>query len=173
MTARRVRGPGASFLMAPFTHASPDRPSRFGNGTYGVLYLAERFETALFETMHHHQRFMARTQEAPGWTSQFRELVMDLDAMLRDLRGGDAAFASAFDRESYEAAQALGGALRAARSDGIVYPSVRDTGSDCAGLFYPDLARNVRQGRHLDYHWDGARVDLYREPGSGEVFRVE
>jgi hypothetical protein len=49
---------------------------------------------------------------------------------------------------------------------------VRDTGGECAGLFYPDLVRNVRQGRHLDYHWDGARVDLYREPGRGEVFRV-
>ena len=26
--ARRVSGPGASYLMAPFTHASVDRPSR-------------------------------------------------------------------------------------------------------------------------------------------------
>ena len=37
---RRVAGAGASYLMAPFTHASPDRPGRFHDGTFGVLYVA-------------------------------------------------------------------------------------------------------------------------------------
>jgi hypothetical protein len=171
--SRRVSGPGASFLMAPFTHASTDRPTRFSDGSYGVLYVGRRFETALFETMHHHGRFMARTGERPGWTSQFRELVIDVDATLHDLRGGDPRFAPALDPDGYAASQALGKALRAAGSDGVVYPSARDEGGACAGLFYPDLARNPVQGRHLDYHWDGTRVDLYRDASSGEVFRVE
>jgi hypothetical protein len=171
--ARRVAGPNATYLMAPFTHFSTDRPSRFTDGTYGVLYLAERFETALLETMHHHARFMARTKEAPGWTSQFRELVMDLDAMLHDLRAGDAAVATALDPDSYVESQALAKALRATGSGGLVYPSQRDPGGQCAGLFYPDLARNPLQGRHLDYHWDGTRVDLYRDAASKEVFRVD
>ncbi|MFN0193109.1 MAG: RES domain-containing protein, partial [Aestuariivirga sp.] len=39
--ARRVSGPGAGWLMAPFTHVSPDRPSRFSDGSYGVLYVAK------------------------------------------------------------------------------------------------------------------------------------
>lgn len=169
---RRVAGPGATFLMAPFTHVSPDRPSRFTKGAYGVLYVAERFETALLETMHHHGRFMARTNEAPGWTSQFRELVMEVEAPLHDLRGGDPAWQPALDPDSYAEAQELGGGLRAAASEGIVYPSVRDPGGHCAGLFYPDRASNLIQGRNLDYHWDGARVDLYREAGSGAVYRV-
>src|SRR5690606_9232805 len=60
---RRVGGSGASYLMAPFTHVSIDRPSRFTNGTFGVLYVGNAFETALFETIHHHERFMARTAE--------------------------------------------------------------------------------------------------------------
>jgi hypothetical protein len=170
---RRVAGPGATYLMAPFTHVSTDRPSRFTDGTYGVLYLAERFETALLETMHHHARFMARTRQAPGWTSQFRELAMDLDATLHDLRGGDPAVAPALDPESYVESQVLARTLRVAGSDGLVYPSQRDPKGQCAGLFYPDLARNPVQGRHLDYHWDGKRVDLYRNAGSGEVFRVD
>jgi hypothetical protein len=33
---RRVGGNGASYLMAPFTHVSTDRPSRFTDGSYGV-----------------------------------------------------------------------------------------------------------------------------------------
>ena len=82
---RRVSGPGASYLMAPFTHATPDRPSRFSDGSYGVLYAAEGFETALFETVHHHKRFMRATNEKPGWTSQFREIVFDIEVELADL----------------------------------------------------------------------------------------
>ena len=35
-----------------------------------------------------------------------------------------------------------------------------------------DRATNVVQGRHLDYHWDGAMVDLYRDAGSGDVYRI-
>jgi hypothetical protein len=170
--ARRVAAPGATWLMAPFTHVSTDRPSRLTDGSYGVLYVAERFGTALLETMHHHARFMAKTRQAAGWTSQFRELVMDVDAVLHDLRGGDAGVLPALDPDSYVAAQALARALRAAGSDGVVYPSRRDPGGQCAGLFYPDLVRNPVQGRHLDYHWDGVRVDLYRDAASGAVFRV-
>jgi RES domain len=168
---RRVAGPGASYLMAPFTHVSPDRPSRFSNGTYGVLYAGDRFEVALFETIHHHQRFMARTGEPAGWTSQFRELALDVDASLHDLRG-NAAYAATLDPDDYTPSQALGASLRAAGSDGVVYPSVRCASGECVGLFYPDLAANPVQGRHLDYHWDGARVDLYRDAGAAKVFRI-
>src|SRR6185369_17082191 len=45
----RVGGPGASWVMAPFTHCSTDRPSRFSDGTYGVYYAASTFETAIAE----------------------------------------------------------------------------------------------------------------------------
>jgi hypothetical protein len=169
---RRVAGPGASYLMAPFTHVSSDRASRFTNGTFGVLYVAERFETALLETMHHHGMFMKRTNQAPGWTSQFRELVMEVDAVLHDLRGNSQAFEPVLHPDSHSESQKLGASLRAAKSDGIVYPSRRDTAGQCVGLFYPDLARNPIQARHLDYHWDGTRVDLYRDAGSGDTFRV-
>ena len=170
---RRVAGPGATYLMAPFTHLSPDRPSRFTDGSYGVLYLADRFETALLETMHHHARFMACTREAPGWTSQFRELVMDLGATLHDLRGDNPPVAPALDPNDYAESQRLAASLRVSGSDGVAYPSARDPEGQCAGLFYPDCARNPVQGRHLDYHWDGRRVDLYRNAGNGDVFRVE
>jgi len=92
---------------------------------------------------------------------------------LHDLRGGDPAFAPALDPDDYGPGQVLGAGLRVAGSEGVVYPSQRHPGGHCVGLFYPDLASNPVQGRHLDYHWDGARVDLIREPATGKVFRVE
>ncbi len=170
--ARRVGGTGASYLMAPFTHISPDRPSRFSNGSYGVLYVAAQFDTALFETIHHHARFMARTAEAPGWTSQFREIILSIEASFHDLRSGEHEHQSALDPDTYLASQTLAATLRTAGSDGIVYPSVRHIGGECVGLFYPDCASNPTQGRHLDYHWNGVRVDLVRDAGTGDVFRV-
>jgi len=169
---RRVSGPGASYLMAPFTHVSPDRKSRFSDGTFGVLYVGDRFEVALMETVHHHAAFMARTKEPPGWTSQFREIVLHVAADLHDLRGGEGAFDAFLDPDDYRSGQTLGMSLRTLGSDGLVYPSVRCPGGVCAGMFFPDLARNPVQGRHLDYHWNGARVDYYRDATAGQVFRI-
>jgi len=171
-TGRRVSGPGASYLMAPFTHVSPDRPSRFTDGSYGVLYAANRFETALMETVYHHARFMARTGEAPGWTSQFRELVLDVEAEVHDLRGGDPDYDLALHENDYTHSQMLGAALRTTGSEGIAYPSRRDRGGESVGLFYPDRAASVIQGRHVDYHWNGGAVDFYRDASSGEVFKI-
>lgn len=170
--ARRVGGDGASYLMASFTHVSPDRPSRFSAGHYGVLYVARSYETALFETIHHHARFMAKTAEPAGWTSQFREIILKVDADLHDLRAHAEAFGHCLDPDSYEAAQQLAAMLRNSGSNGIAYPSVRQASGECVALFYPDCASRPVQGRHLDYHWDGGRVDLVRDAGSGAVFRV-
>jgi hypothetical protein len=169
---RRVAGPGASYLMAPFTHVSTDRPSRFSDGTFGVLYAGNSFEVGLFETIHHHGKFMARTNEPAGWTSQFREILLDVNAQLHDLRGDTAVQSGLLLPDDYEASQALGSQLRATDSNGVVYPSVRYPGGECAGVFYPDCAANPIQGRHLDYHWDGKTVDLYRDASTGQVYRI-
>ncbi|MCO5090540.1 RES family NAD+ phosphorylase [Bosea sp. (in: a-proteobacteria)] len=169
---RRVSGPGSSWLMAPFTHVSPDRQSRFSDGGFGVLYAGDRFEVALLETIHHHARFMLATAQPPGWTSQFREIVLDIDAKLHDLRPLGAEAAAVLDPVDYAASQALGIGLRALGSAGVVYPSVRCDGGGCVGLFYPDGARASLQGRHLDYHWNGERVDLYRDRNAGEIYRI-
>lgn len=169
---RRVSGPGASYLMAPFTHVSADRPSRFSAGAYGVLYVADRFETALAETIHHHTLFMRRTGEPAGWTSQFRELVLEVALAAHDV-SDRTRYHVTLDPDDYAPAQQLGAALRDRGSDGILYPSVRDGEGRCVALFHPDLASSPTPGRHLDYHWNGTRVDFIREAGSGRVFEVE
>lgn len=168
---RRVSGPGTSWLMAPFTHVSTDRPSRFSDGSFGVLYVGRTFEVALFETIHHHARFMAATNEPPGWTSQFREIVLDVRIPLHDLRQhADAAAILAPD--DYSVSQALGASFKGLGSEGVVYPSVRSPGGECVGLFHPPREADATQGRHLDYHWDGAVVDLARESNTGNLFRI-
>lgn len=169
---RRVGGPNASYVMAPFTHFSPDRPSRFSDGSYGVYYCAVQTETALLETIHHHERFMAATAEPPSWSAEFRELVGTLQASLHDLRAGHPDWLPILDPNDYRAAQRLGAALRAEDSDGIVYPSVRHAGGECAALFWPDVPGVPSQGRHFSYHWDGGRVDCVRDLVSKQAWLV-
>ena len=172
---RRVSGAGRDHISWRLSPMSvPDRA-----GPVSTTVASERctlarmiFETALFETIHHHARFMARTAEAPGWTSQFREIVLSVEAELHDLRETLPADHAALDPDSYEASQDLARTLKAGGSNGVVYPSVRHSGGGCVGLFYPDCASDAVQGRHLDYHWDGARVDLVRDAGTGAVFRL-
>lgn len=168
--ARRVSGPGASWVMAPFVHASPDRPGRFHDGHQGAYYAGNRFEVALFETIYHHQRFMRATDE-PATNSTFRELIGSVDAALHDLRGGD--YAACLAPDSYEASQAMARAVRAAGGNGLVYPSVRYPEGLCVAAFFPDVVPAPRQARHLAYHWDGTRVDYVKDLTDGKVFRVQ
>ena len=70
------------------------------------------------------------------------------------------------ERESMLSARRLCQPLPSRRS------SVRRPGGECAGLFYPDRARNVVQGRHLDYHWNGTRVDFVRDAGTRQVYAI-
>jgi hypothetical protein len=91
---------------------------------------------------------------------------------LHDLRAESDRWQAVLAPDDYRAGQALGHGLRAAGAEGVVFPSVRHAGGQCVGLFYPDCASNPVQTRHLDYHWDGARVDFYRDAGTGQVFRI-
>src|SRR4029078_8001266 len=62
--------------------------------------------------------------------------------------------------------------LQATGAEGLVYKSVRFPDGECVGLFYPDLATNPVQGRHLDYHWNGKSVDFYRDASTHQVYRI-
>jgi hypothetical protein len=92
--------------------------------------------------------------------------------LLHDLRSNTAVQSGLLLPDDYEASQALGSQLHATGSNGVVYPSVRYPGGECVGVFYPACAANPIQGRHLDYHWNGTTVDLYRNANTGQVYRI-
>lgn len=173
--ARRLSGTGAGWVIAAFTHVSKDRSSRFSDGSYGVYYAAESVETALCEHGFHMGRFYARTNEAPGWLAQARELVGAIDAEMTDLRRSDPDFAGLLDPnpDSYPVPQRFAAALRAADANGIVYPSLRHRGGACFAAFWPNVVRPPSQGDHYRYHWNGRKVDLVqRLNGGGTVFSL-
>ena len=168
---RRVSGAGASWAMAPFVHASTDRPSRFSDGSFGVYYAGDCVEVALFETLYHHGRFMAATAEPAGWTSDFRELVGTLHAELHDVTE-TTHYRDVLHLEDYSHSQALAISLRAQNSNGLVYPSVRYPPGCAVALFWPDVAGIPTQGRHYAYYWNGTEVSQVKDLASGDVFLV-
>jgi hypothetical protein len=186
--ADRVSGPGATLIMAAFTHLNPEG-SRFSDGSYGVYYAADTLDTAVAEVSHHRARFLARTQEAEI-DVDLRWIQADLRQPAHDLRASawppdqpsvdpSAALSAAlsaglsaglstdlsavYDPEHYAAGQTLGRSLRDAGSTVLAYDSVRLAGGQCVAVFVPRALANARAAGHLSLHWDGQRISHWFE----------
>ena len=170
-SSRHVSGDGASLVMAPFVHVSPDRPSRFSDGSYGVYYTGDRIEVALFETIYHHGRFMAATAESPGWTSDFCELIGSLDSDLHDV-SNVSAHEEMYHLDDYTIPQMLASELRGKSSNGLLCRSVRYPDGQAVALFWPDVTGIPEQGQHFSYFWDGGAVSKVKNMTSGDIFTV-
>ena len=156
--AERVYGEGTSPIMAAFTHLNP-AGSRFTDGSYGVYYAAKKIHTAVTETRFHKARFLRATNEAPTEVDM-RSYASNIDARFHNIRGMQKTVPDIYDPDpdAYGAAQALGTALRADGSNGILYDSVRDEGGECVAVFRPKLLSPVVQGEHYCYVWDGSEI---------------
>ncbi len=157
----RVSGPGASIILAPFTHLNPEG-SRFADAQHGALYVADTLETAIAETRHHREIFLRATAEPPTEV-EMRCYLLDVSGRFHDLRGAGEPWAEVMSPVSYAASQALASTLRGAASNGICYDSVRRHGGQCLAVFRPRLASHVRQSRHLRYVWNGERISSVYE----------
>ncbi len=152
----RVSGAGAGYVMAAFTHVSPVG-GRFTDGTFGAYYTAADLPTAIDETVYHRERFLRATAEAPIEV-EMRVLRARLRGRLHDVRGLERAHPELYHPEDYRASQALGRALHAASSWGVVYRSVRRPGGECAAVLRPRIISHCQQAQHLAYVWDGERI---------------
>lgn len=156
----RVSGPGATYVMAAFTHLNP-KGSRFSDGTYGVYYAGREFETALREMAYHFGRIAADSRDGARY-EDMRVLGSKIDARFHDVETlPRAAQARLLDLDSYALSQPFGARLREAGSNGLVYPSVRHPGGRCLAAFRPRAVGLPVQTKHLQYQYDGQRVVRY------------
>lgn len=146
--------------MASFTHLNP-KGSRFSDGTFGVYYAASTLETAVAETVFHFENF-ARDSADPPRREDMRVLVGLIDQDLEDVSALPAAQkAQILDPHSYVMSQAFGIQTRNNGAMGVCYSSVRQHGGECVGAFSPRAVGIPVQERHLQYQWNGQRVDRY------------
>ncbi len=159
--AERVVGPGAGYVMAPFTHIAPDG-GRFNDPSFGAYYAARSLDTAVAETSYHRARFLRATAEPP-LQLDMRVLEARLAGDFHDLRGLRAEWPAVYDPGDYSAGQALARRLRTAGADGVVFDSVRHPGGECAAAFRPRLLARCREARTLTYIWDGEKIAGFYE----------
>ncbi len=151
----RRYGPGWSPVMAALCHFAPPG-TRFTDGTFGAYCCALSEQTAIAETRHHAEQFMRASNEPPMML-QRRVYLADLCAELIDLRQSPEA-TPLLHPDDPGPGRAFGRAAWEAGSYGIVYPSVRDPGGECAAVLRPPALSPTRQGKHLGYEWDGQSI---------------
>ena len=153
----RVSGPGASIVMASFTHIG--RATRFSDGSYGVYYAGRKIETAVRETVHH-RNIIAQDARLSPTEFSMRVWIGTVQKALHDIRGEgyEHLHDSAPRPEQHPEAQAFGKIMRQQESWGLLYRSVHHNGGECVAAFRPPAVSLPMQGRHLVYVWNGEKI---------------
>ncbi|HEF4760772.1 TPA: RES family NAD+ phosphorylase [Pseudomonas putida] len=145
--------PGCSYATAPFTHVNP-AGSRFSDGSFGVLYLADTLETALAEVQHHQTYYWSKVRELSYERFVFRGLSCSfLDKAMKDATS-IAITDPIYDPDDYSHAHGFGKAIRQARCPGLRYHSVRRPGSHCWALMTPRPVLSIIQTAHYEMIWN-------------------
>jgi hypothetical protein len=145
---------GCSYAIAPFTHVNP-AGSRFSDGSFGVLYLADTMEAALAEVRHHQGLYWSKVPSLNYERFVFRGLACAFgDAGMKDaaaLPMSDPVYAP----DDYSHSRVLGRAVRDAGCPGLRYHSVRMPGSHCWALMTPRPVSSIIQAAHYEMVWNG------------------
>ncbi len=145
--------PGCSYATAPFTHVNP-AGSRFSDGSYGVLYLADSMETALAEVRHHQEQYWSNVEGLNferfvfrGLSCQFNEAGL-LDATSVPMSE------PIYDADDYTHSRQFGRLLRQGGFPGLRYHSVRNPGQHCWALLTPRRVLSIIQTAHYEMIWN-------------------
>jgi RES domain-containing protein len=151
-------GAGATLVMAAFLYASAGG-GRFSDPRLGAWYASADIQTALAETIYHHERRLRASAAGFPARIQMRELLADLDDDFIDLRGLQSARPELYHPTDYSASQAFAAGVRwpfaAQPQSGVVYDSVRRAGGTNICVWRPmSVPLPVEQADHYEYNWD-------------------
>jgi RES domain-containing protein len=140
-------------INAAFCHAHP-LGSRFNGPDRGAWYAGFELATAQAEVIFHRTVALAEIDCFEDSVT-VDDYLADFAGEFHDIRD-DTEFEDCLAPDSYLESQALGEALLARGSAGIVYPSVRRPGGTNLACFRPALVGNVRLGSTYRLTWQGA-----------------
>ncbi|QJD58379.1 RES family NAD+ phosphorylase [Pseudomonas sp. gcc21] len=153
--------PGCSYAAAPFTHVNPEG-SRFSDGTFGVLYLADRVETAIAEVRHHQQAYWSRVPDLRYERFVFRALTARFDEAGSVDALGVPRTDPIYSPNDYAASRLLGREARNAGATAIRYHSVRQPDAVCWGLLTPRQISSIVQTAHYEMIWSGEIAAVHK-----------
>jgi hypothetical protein len=149
-------GDHPEYVLTPFTAVSP---SRFSDGSFGVLYAAFDLDTAAAEAAYWLTEIYRDTVTPAGLQPRKMYLTMRATAVLPDVRrvAGSSFPKAIYDSGDYSAARSLGCRLHSEKADGVWYDSVRRKDGECVGAFVPRIISAVQLQYEVEFQWDGSR----------------
>lgn len=149
---------GVNYVTAPFTHITPDG-SRFSDGSFGILYLADTPETAISETRYHQEKYFRQVNGLHYDTIDMRCLKVVFSAEL--ING--VSIVDIHSPQDYSASRTFGAQVKKSKAAGIQYRSVRNEGAICWGLMSPIYVESAVQTQHFEFVFDGQSISKVRE----------
>lgn len=148
----------ASIVNAAFTHRNP-AGNRFNDGTRGAWYAGLDRATSIAEVSFHRAQQLANIDWMEEETSCYDDYLADFTTEFHDLREANGEGNSRQYRKflkhgpvpaCYAEPQQLARKLLAAKSNGVIYPSVRHLGGTCIACFRPALVYHVRRDCRIE-----------------------
>lgn len=148
----------ASIVNAAFTHKNP-AGSRFNDGTRGAWYAGVERATSIAEVAYHRARQLANIDWKEEEHATYDDYLADFTTEFHDLRGPDREAATRPFKKflkpepvpaCYAESQQLARKLLASKSNGVIYPSVRNPGGTCVACFRPALVYHVRRDARIE-----------------------
>jgi len=137
-----------AFLARPGTGVA----SRFSDGSFRVVYMADTEQTTLAEVGHHLARHLADTDADKGKTHYFLLARFRLSGATLDVRRG---FPSLHRRDEWTPAQAFGSRAWSQGAKGITFRSVRRARAHNVAVFKADLVKAGTRVKLVGLRWDG------------------
>ena len=144
------------YIARPF---EVPNPSRFSDGSYGMLYAANSLTTAVRETAHHLARMFA-DGNAPKQDTRKKKLAIDLAGNVHDIRVAiDTNVPNGiYDPNDYRVSRTFGREQREKKIAALHFDSVRNKhGGHCVGAFNPDIVKHATIAGDVALVWDGKR----------------
>lgn len=140
-----------AFLKARLGSRGPFHPSRFGDGSYPVMYMGESGETCLAEVGYHLTKFLGETSAPITTLLHYQLSLYTLAGETVDVRKGF----PALHQEDWGPAQVFGRERQAEHALGITFNSVRRPGGENTAVFKAPLVTLGMKVEKVTLGWDG------------------
>jgi hypothetical protein len=154
-------GDNREYVLAPFAYPGP---TRFSDGTFGVLYAAFDLDTAAAEVAYWLSKPYQDTAAPDGIQPRKMYVTMRTVADLSDVRVSSESDVSSaiYHKEDYSVSRRLGAELHTARKPGIWYDSVRRVSGECIAAFFPRIISDAKPQYEVEFLWDGSRFSEFK-----------
>lgn len=149
---------GVNYATAPFTHVNPDG-SRFSDGTFGMLYIADTIQTAIAETKYHQEKAFQNIVGLHYDTITMRGIAISFSGKVVNALNNE----NIHTANNYTASRIFGNTLRKNKELGVYYKSVRNNDAFCWGLFSPSTVHSAIQTKHFEFVYNGKCISNVRE----------